>query len=59
VVCECKAWNKPIDKTVVAKADYVARDLGASKAIVVALEGMTIGGEQSAGQLGVEIWGPE
>ena len=56
---ECKAWSTPITKEVVAKHDMVSRDLGLSKAIIVALEAATAGALASARELGVEIWGPD
>ena len=59
LVVECKAWAKPINKDVVAKAHHVAGDIGAHKVIVVGLEGATVGAEQTATQLGVELWGPK
>lgn len=59
VCVECKAWGTPIEKDVVAKLDYVVRDLGLSKGIIVALAGWRVGAEQSAGQLGIELWGPD
>jgi hypothetical protein len=59
LVVECKAWAKPINKDVIAKARHVAGDIGAHKVIVVGLEGATLGAEQTAAQLGVELWGPE
>lgn len=55
---ECKAWNLPIEKDVVAKLAFVIGDLGLHKGIVVSLEGWRLGAEQSAGQLGIELWGP-
>jgi Holliday junction resolvase len=59
VMVECKAWDRPIDKEVLAKAAFVAADVGADKAIVVALRGATGGATLSAAELGVELWGPE
>ncbi|MGH9023357.1 MAG: restriction endonuclease, partial [Acidimicrobiia bacterium] len=55
---ECKAWNLPIEKDVVAKLAFVLADLGLNKGIVVSLEGWRLGAERSAGQLGIELWGP-
>jgi Holliday junction resolvase len=59
VMVECKAWDRPVDKEVLAKAAFVAADVGADKTIVVALQGATGGAELSAAELGVELWGPE
>ncbi len=58
-VVECKAWDQPIEKDVVAKLDYVIHDLGLNKGIIVALAGWRAGAEQSAVQLGIELWGPD
>ena len=55
---ECKAWNRPVEKDVVAKLAFVVRDLGLHKGIVVSLGGCRLGAEQSARELGVELWGP-
>lgn len=55
---ECKAWNTPIEKETVAKLDYVLRDLGVNKGLIVALTGWRTGADQSAQQLGIELWGP-
>ena len=59
VMVECKAWDRPVDKEVLAKAAFVAADVGADKTIVVALRGATGGAALSAAELGVELWGPE
>jgi hypothetical protein len=56
IMVECKAWDKPIEKDVVSKVNYVLQDLGLNKAILVALGGDRIGAEQAAQELGVEIW---
>lgn len=56
VFVECKNWSTPIEKDVVAKAAYVAGDLGLNKAIVVSLQGWRVGAEQAARELGVELW---
>jgi len=59
VMVECKAWDRPVDKEVLAKAAFVAADVGADKTIVVALQGATGGAALAAAELGVELWGPE
>ena len=59
VMVECKAWDRPVDKEVLAKAAFVAADVGADKTIVVALRGATGGAALSAAELGVELWGPD
>lgn len=56
VFVECKNWSTPIEKDVVAKAAYVANDLGLNKAIVVALQGWRAGADHAARELGVELW---
>ena len=59
IMVECKAWDRPVDKEVLAKAAFVGADVGADKTIVVALRGATGGAGLSAAQLGVELWGPD
>jgi len=59
LMVECKAWDRPVDKEVLAKAAFVGADVGADKTIVVALCGATGGAALSAAELGVELWGPE
>lgn len=58
VAVECKAWQQPIEKDVVSKLDYVRRDLGLHKGIVVSLAGWRAGAALAAGELGIELWGP-
>jgi len=57
VMVECKAWDKPIEKDVVSKVSYVAKDLGLNKAIIVSLSGWRIGAEKTVKELGIELWG--
>lgn len=57
VAVECKAWSSPIEKDVVAKLSHVVADLGLHKGILVCLGGWTSGAEQTASQLGIEMWG--
>ncbi|XOB40577.1 MAG: restriction endonuclease [Candidatus Nealsonbacteria bacterium] len=56
MMVECKAWNKPIDKDVVFKVNYIVKDLGLNKAIIVTLKGYRIGAEKAAKELGIELW---
>jgi hypothetical protein len=56
ILVECKAWSHPIEKDVVAKAAMTSQDLGLSKAIVVSLQGWRVGAEQTARDLGVDLW---
>ncbi|MFN0156349.1 MAG: restriction endonuclease [Gaiella sp.] len=56
VMIECKAWNSPIEKDIVSKADYVVRDLGLNKAIIVSLAGWRAGAETAARELGIDLW---
>ena len=58
IAVECKAWQAPIDKTVIAKAAYVCADLGINKVIVVSLHGWQVGAERAAADQGIELWGP-
>lgn len=55
---ECKAWSHPIEKDIVSKLRYVMEDAGINKGIIVSLAGTRVGAEQSAVQLGIELWGP-
>ena len=55
---ECKAQSRPIEKDVVAKLAFVVGDLGLHKGIVASLAGSRLGAEQSARELGIELWGP-
>lgn len=58
VAIGCKAHQQPIEKDVVSKLDYVMRDIGLNKGIVVSLSGCRLGAEQAAQELGVDVWGP-
>ncbi len=55
---ECKARQRPVEKDVVAKLAFVVGDLGLHKGIVVSLCGSRLGAEQTARELGIELWGP-
>jgi Holliday junction resolvase len=59
IMIECKAWDKPIDKDVVAKVSYILHDLGLNKGIIVSLQGWRIGAEKSAKELGIDLWGKD
>ncbi len=59
VAIECKAWANPIEKDVIAKFDYVRRDLGLGHAVVVSLHGARAGALTAAGELGVIVWGQD
>ncbi len=59
IAVECKAWEKPIEKDVVSKLSMVVQDAGINKGLIVALQGWRLGAEQTAAQLGLELWGPE
>jgi hypothetical protein len=59
VAVECKAWSQPIEKDVVAKFDWVLKDLGMREGIIVALGGMRSGAATAARELGITLWGPE
>lgn len=56
LMIECKLWQSPIEKDVVSKADYVVRDLGLNKAIIVSTSGWRVGAEHAAKELGIELW---
>jgi len=55
---ECKAHEQPIEKDVISKLDYIMRDTGLNKGIVVSLMGCRLGAEQAARELGIDLWGP-
>jgi hypothetical protein len=55
---ECKAQHRPVEKDVVAKLAFVVGDLGLQKGIVASLAGSRLGAEQSARELGIDLWGP-
>lgn len=59
VAIECKAWDQPIEKDVVAKFSYVLNDLGLREGIIVALGGSRSGADTAAAELGITIWGPD
>lgn len=59
VAVECKAWANPIEKDVIAKSDYIRRDLGLGHALVVSLNGARAGALAAARELGVIVWGPD
>ena len=59
VAIECKAWQQPIEKDVVAKLHYILGDLGLNKGIIVSLAGGRSGAERTAADLGIELWGPD
>ena len=59
VAVECKAWDQPIEKDVIAKFSYVLQDLGLREGIVVALGGSRSGATTAATELGITLWGPE
>jgi hypothetical protein len=58
VAVECKAHQQPIEKDVISKLDYVMRDTGLNKGVVVSLTGCRVGAEQAARALGIDVWGP-
>jgi hypothetical protein len=59
VAIECKAWQRPIEKDVIAKLHYVMVDLGINKGIVVSLAGSRAGADRTAADLGIDLWGPD
>jgi hypothetical protein len=59
IAVECKAWANPIEKDVVAKFDYVRRDLGLGHGVVVSLNGARPGALSAAKELGIVVWGPD
>ena len=59
VAIECKSWRSPIEKAVLSKLDYVMRDCGLNKGIVVSTGGFRSGAERAAAELGIDLWGPD
>ena len=59
VAVECKAWQSPIEKDVVAKLHYIVGDLALSKGIIVSLGGCRSGAERTAADVGIDLWGTE
>jgi hypothetical protein len=56
---ECKAWETPIEKSVVSKLSMVISDIGINKGLIVSLQGWRSGAEKSARQERIELWGPD
>jgi hypothetical protein len=59
IAVECKAWQNPVEKAVLSKLDYVLRDCGLNKGIVVSTGGFRAGAEAAAAQLAIDLWGPD
>ncbi|CAB4955156.1 unannotated protein [freshwater metagenome] len=59
VAVECKAWEQPIEKDVVAKLHYVLGDLGLREGIIACLSGYRSGAETAAREMGITLWGPD
>lgn len=59
VAVECKAWEQPIEKDVVAKFAYVLGDLGMRAGIIACLSGYRSGAEIAAKEMNIELWGPD
>ncbi len=59
VAVECKAWERPIEKDVVAKFAFVLGDIGVREGIIVCLGGHRSGAEIAARETGIELWGPD
>jgi len=59
VAVECKAWEAPIEKDVIAKFSYVLNDVGMREGIVACLGGYRSGAETAARETGITLWGPD
>lgn len=59
IAVECKAWEHPIEKDVVAKFAYVLGDLGLRKGVIACLSGYRSGAATAASESGIELWGPD
>jgi hypothetical protein len=58
MLVECKSWDEPIDKQVLAGVHMAMTDLGVNKAIVISPKGWKTGTDTGARRLGIELWGP-
>lgn len=59
VAVECKSWERPIEKDVVAKFAFVLADLGVREGIIVCLGGFRSGAAIAARETGITLWGPD
>lgn len=59
VAVECKAWDQPIEKDVVAKLHYVLGDVGIREGIIACLSGYRSGAEAAAREMGITLWGQD
>lgn len=59
VAVECKAWERPIEKDVVAKFAYVLGDIGIREGIIACLAGYRSGAETAAIEMGITLWGAD
>lgn len=59
VAVECKARSEAVATEPVARLDWVVRDLGLDKAVMVCPGGITPAAAESARDLGIEIWDRE
>jgi len=53
---ECKSWNRPVDKDVVAKAAYVFADLGIGNGVIIAPGGATDSARTAAADNNLAVW---
>ena len=58
MMVECKSWDVPVEKQVLATVHMAMTDLGINKAIVISAKGWKTATDTGARRLGVELWGP-
>ena len=58
MLVECKSWDEPVEKQVLAGVHMAMTDLGINKAIVISAKGWKTATDTGARRLGIELWGP-
>ena len=58
MMVECKTWDAPAEKQVLAGVHLAMTDLGINKAIVISAKGWKAATDAGARRLGIELWGP-
>jgi uncharacterized protein with GYD domain len=58
MLVDCKSWDTPLDKQVLAGVHMAMTDLGINKAIVISAKGWRTATDAGAKRLGIELWGP-
>jgi uncharacterized protein with GYD domain len=58
MLVDCKSWDSPVEKQVLAGVHMAMTDLGINKAIVISAKGWKATTDTGARRLGIELWGP-